>query len=230
CWAIYKKGTYGDFLGRGVDDLKEALFLIDELHKVGVDYIKIINSGIFMPKSGKISRGGFDKKELKEMVSYAKHRNLEVYCHANGDERIGDAVEAGVSCIIHGFYISEDTLRLMHEKHVCFIPTVYALLSLSEMGDKNIVKDMVERHLSAIKRSSEIGVTIKAGSDAGSFIPYGSSYISELELLKKAGLTYEEVLHTAISKPFRQGESADFLLLDGFKVKKIFLRNREVPI
>ncbi len=189
--------------------------------------MKIINSGAFDPETATISNGGFNKSELKDIVKYANSKELDAFCHANGDQAIRDAIEAGVSAIIHGFFISDEAIAMMARSNTAFIPTVNALSSLRNIAKSSESKDNVRRltdqHLSAIKKATEYGVTILAGSDAGpSFIPYESSFHNELELFRKAGLSLEKILASATCNEIAVGQKADLLVLDGLTIKKIF--------
>ncbi|MBI4733580.1 MAG: amidohydrolase family protein, partial [Rubrobacteridae bacterium] len=130
-FALYKKGFYGDFLGRSVDSVKDAKRKIDELLYLGVDFIKIIASGVFNPKKGDIENGGFDDGELAEIIGYAKTTGLPVHCHANGNERVMTCVEAGADVIVHGFFVDYDTIELMVERDTVLIPTLAALKRLA---------------------------------------------------------------------------------------------------
>jgi hypothetical protein len=60
-YAIYKKGTYGKFIGKGVGSFHDAKELIAQLCQQGVDYIKVINSGIFKAETAKV-KGGLNRK------------------------------------------------------------------------------------------------------------------------------------------------------------------------
>ncbi len=226
-FAVYKQGTYGQYIGREVAGVREAQELIAWLHAEGVSYIKIINSGIFRPGSGEISRGGFETGELREIVTYAKERGLDVACHANGEGAVRDAVEAGVTSVIHGLHVSEDTLSVMAQKDVKLIPTINAFSRLSgnnsdSVSEKNI-EEAVDGHLSAVKSASNKGVRVLPGSDSGpSFIPYGSSYFKELLMFRKAGLSDREILLSAVKGKLRKGDKADFLVLKGLEPVKVF--------
>ncbi|UCG79178.1 MAG: amidohydrolase family protein, partial [Nitrospirota bacterium] len=125
-YAISKKGGYGGYLGKDVGSIDEAMELIDDLNKKGVDYIKVINSGIVDFETGEITAGGFESEELKKLIAYAGSFGLEVFCHANGDNAIRDAIVAGAKAIIHGFMISDDSIGMMKENNVIFIPTIAA--------------------------------------------------------------------------------------------------------
>ena len=62
------------------------------------------------------------------------------------------------------------------------------------------------------------------GSDSGPhFIPYGKAYHEELGLFKKAGLSEEYILSSAVANQFRTGMQADFLVIKGLEIEKIFI-------
>ncbi len=228
-YAIYKKGTYGKALGKGVDGFSGARGLIDQLRRHEVDYIKIINSGIFKPETGQITPGGFEKEELAGIVQYAREHGLDVVCHANGAEKVHDAVSAGVSAIVHGLHISDRALDMMAEKKIAFIPTAHAFAVLSSLTDdckiQAHIARVVEGHLLAFKKAVDRGVMVLPGSDSGPhYIPYGKTYHEELGLFKKAGLSDEYILSLAASGQFRTGMQANFLVLKGIEIEKIFIR------
>jgi len=228
-YAIYKKGTYGKAIGKGVETVREARGLIGRLCEWGADYIKIINSGVFQPETAKITSGGFGPEELGEIVKHAKGQGLDIVCHANGDGKIHDAVSAGVSAIVHGLYISDETLDMMAEKGIALIPTANAFASLSLMthdreAQTNISR-AIEGHLLTIKKAADKGVKVLPGSDSGPhFIPYGKAYHKELAFLQKAGLSEEYILSSAVTSQFRAGMQADFLVLKGMEIEKVFIR------
>jgi len=233
-FGLFRAGGYGGRIGREVSGLTSARLLIDELRAQGVDYLKVINSGLFMPESGEMSAGGFERSELEEIIVHAASRGLPVFCHANGDRAVRDAVLAGASAIVHGFSVSDETLSLMAERRTDFIPTVNALFSLSKVHNapeaKRRIEVLTEGHLAAIKKAHDRGVRVLPGSDAGpSFIPYGISYHGELALFKKAGLSIEDVLSAAVIGPFRKGMKANFLVLRGLTVERVFRDGRAFP-
>jgi imidazolonepropionase-like amidohydrolase len=228
-YAVYKKGTYGKAIGKGVEGLREARGLIDQLRTLGVDYIKIINSGIFRPETGGITPGGFERKELGGIVQYAKEHGLAVFCHANGDGKIHDAVSAGVSAIVHGLNISDRTLDMMAGNNIALIPTLQAFAGLSSVTGnpetQTQIAKVVEGHLLTIKKAADMGVRVLPGSDSGPhFIPFGEAYGKELGLFKKAGLSDEYILSSAVIGQFKKGMPANFLVLKGTGIEKIFVR------
>jgi len=230
-YALYKTGGYGSAIGRRVDNVADVVAAIDELLSCHVDYIKIINSGVYEPESGLISAGGFEATELRCIVDYARESGLEVYCHANGDKAVKSAVDAGVSVIVHGLYARDETFAEMAERKVAFIPTVRAFQSLLAIAKTDAARQNIEKtvddHLSAVNRAFEHRVRVLPGSDSGpKFIPYGSAYIEELRLFLRAGIPFEDVIQAAVTARLTEGAPADFVLLDGLTVEQVVFRGK----
>ena len=163
-----------------------------------------------------------------DIVKYAKDKGLDVICHANGDKAVSEAVCAGVSAIVHGLHVSDETLSMMYEKNVSFIPTVNAFASLAMKTMDREVKSNIERavegHLLAINKAADIGVKVLPGSDSGPrFVPYGKSYFDELVFFKKAGLSDDCILTSAVAETLKKGMQADFLVMKGMEIEKVFV-------
>lgn len=230
-YALYKTGGYGSAIGRAVANLTDAVVAINELLSCHIDYLKIINSGVYEPESDMISAGGFEATELMRIVDYARERGLAVYCHANGDQAVREAVAANVTAIIHGLHVSDATLSAMADNDVAFIPTVHAFQSLlavakTDTARQNIAKT-VDAHLSAVNKAFQQKVRVLPGSDSGpKFIPYGSAYIEELRLLLRAGIPFEDVIRSAGTGMLTEGAPADFVLLDNMTIEHVVFRGQ----
>jgi hypothetical protein len=187
-FALFKDGGYGSFIGKPIKSKKEIPLIVRYLKKSGVDFIKVINSGIVTTTpNAPISNGGFSYEELKIIVEEAKNYNLKVICHVNGDEKIRQSIKAGVSSIEHGFFISQESILMMKEKKVEWTPTVNALLSITKFlyGDeKNYINSIITDHIEKINIAKQMGIKINVGSDSGSKgIEHVSSFFKELEIL-----------------------------------------------
>ncbi len=217
-YAIYKEGGYGAFLGRAVSGAEEIIQFVREVSNAGADFLKVINSGIVSLK-GEISvtAGGFSTDELKTIVAEAQEKDLEVACHANSDRAVRDAVSSGVSSIEHGFFVSTETLHMMAESGVSWTPTVFALLSLTStlgVSEKRRITEVIEGHLLSISYASSIGVNLRIGTDSGSKgVIHGESFIEELRLFRKAGLSIGQILSAACMDE-EEMERGNFLLVD----------------
>ena len=201
-YALYRKGTYGAFLGEGVSGCGEIRKSVREIADAGADFLKVINSGIVSPAhTGSVTEGGFSAGELGFICAGAAERGLDVACHANSDAAIRNAVEAGVSSIEHGYFISRETLHLMAEKGVSWTPTVFALRVLSSIlspAESACIDEIIEGHLSSIHYASTIGVKLRVGTDSGSRgVHHGESFFDELLLFREAGLLLEQILAAA---------------------------------
>jgi imidazolonepropionase-like amidohydrolase len=226
-YALFRKGSYGGYIGREVNTLQEAEYIIETLYQGGADYIKVVNSGVFQPAAGTISSGRFPLPQLKHIVACAEAKGLDVACHANGDDAVRDAIEAGVSFVVHGLGVSSESLSLMAERGVAFIPTVNAFACLAsrkpEKRAHENIRKAVAQHLAAVKNACDVGVRVLPGSDAGAaLIPYGASFLRELSLFEEAGTSIEKILLSAAAGTLERGAKADFLILKGLTVKHVF--------
>jgi hypothetical protein len=121
----------------------------------------------------------------------------------------------------------------MAERNIALIPTVNAFAGLSCItSDPEIQRNITraaEGHLLTIKKAVDRGVRVLPGSDSGPrFIPYGRAYHEELGLFKKAGLSDKYILSSAVVSQFRTGMQADFLVLKGLEIEKIFIRGESL--
>ncbi len=230
-YALYKKGGYGSYLGRPAETWEEARETIREFCESGADYLKVIQSGIYDPESDRITKGGFEQEELGKIVACARERGLGVFCHANGENAVREAVQAGVSAVIHGLDVAHETLSEMAQRDIAFIPTVNAFRSLrmrakTEAARMNIER-AVERHLSSVQMAFHLGVRLLPGSDSGpEWIPYGDAFIKELRMFLSAGIPYDAILRSAAVSPLSTGMPADFVVLKGLHVEHIMINGR----
>lgn len=205
-YAIYKKGTYGVFLGRGVSELHEIKKVVNEIADAGADFLKVVNSGMVCTrKEGYVTPGGFPLKFLKAICDEARGRNLPVVCHANGDEAIRHAIIAGASSIEHGFFISKETIHLMSEKRITWTPTIFALSAIAPglpPSERRHIEKIVEGHLESVGYADSIGTSLRIGTDSGSKnIRHGEAIFDELAFFKKAGIGFDKILsHACLDK------------------------------
>jgi imidazolonepropionase-like amidohydrolase len=224
-YAIYKKKSHGVFLGIGVTNNQEIKDAIRTIADAGVDFIKVIASGIVCPKGGGLSTTvGFNHEELKIIAAEAKERNLKFVCHANADSFIRNAIEAGTSSIEHGFYISNETLHMMKEAGVSWTPTVTPLQRIKEhleSPERRYVEDITEQHLASINYAASIGVKLNVGTDCGSRgVYHGESFIEELQWFHKAGLSLKHILSAACMHDEEIEKGSYLLVKKDFVIKK----------
>jgi len=205
-YAMRKPGTYGSFLGPGVgmDEVEAAL---DGLAGRGADLVKVIVSGVVsFQEYGRVGAPQYSAGELAAIVAAARARGLAVMAHASSDEAVRLAVQAGVDSVEHGYFAGPDTLQLMAEKGVSWVPTVIpvaAQLHGRKKGgpgrqERYVLEKTVDRQLAMINEAAALGVTLGVGTDAGAAgVPHGCGYPEELALFRRAGLSPAQVLQCA---------------------------------
>ncbi len=223
--ALHKKDRYGGFLGRGVEGQKEIREAVAGIFREGGDFVKVVHSGIVSLKNpGRITSGGFSREELRCLVEESRHYGLPVHCHVNSDQAIREAASFPIASIQHGFFISEETLHLLKEKNIHWTPTLYALDHLKNglpPEQKAAIEKILDGHLESLSRAAQLGVRLVVGTDSGSRgVSPGCSFLEELALFKKAGLSLEQILSAACLDPGETGEGTYLLVKDDF-IRKI---------
>jgi imidazolonepropionase-like amidohydrolase len=220
-YALHKEGSYGGFLGKGVKGIKEIREAVADIFREGGDFVKVVHSGIVSLKNpGRITSGGFTRDELRCLVEEAQQYGLPVHCHVNSDPSIREAASLPIASIQHGFFISEETLHLLKEKHIQWTPTLYALEHLKNglpAEQEKALEKIVDGHLESLSRAAQLGVCLVAGTDSGSQgVSPGRSFLEELALFEKAGLGLEQILSAACLDPGEIGKGNYLLVKDDF--------------
>ena len=174
-FAIHKSGCYGKFLGRGYNNLSEFKSLVLSVHHQHGDFIKIMASGILdFNEYGVVSKGAPSIEELEYIVSFCHDIGYSVMAHCSGRENVANAAAAGCDSIEHGFYIDNETLYMLKQKHIIWVPTVAPVANLIGSGKfpDHILMQIVNGHYSSINAAKKIGCIIAPGSDAGSGMVY----------------------------------------------------------
>ncbi len=199
--AIFKKGYYGNFLGDNRD-----LSLIEKISRTPSAFVKVILTGLVsFDEYGKVGPQQWSLSELTEIVEMAAAVGKKVMVHVNSDKACREAVVAGVHSIEHGYFIGEETLLLMAAQGVYWAPTIAAMANQIADPDKRfspvqleIIKRNSQRQLEMIRFAHEAGVKLTIGTDSGSYnVPHGCTFLREMELFVKAGITKSEVWQIA---------------------------------
>lgn len=217
----------------GVHGTEDVRRMVRRMASRGVDRIKVMaTERAGLPDTDPRIRI-FNDEELAAVVDEARKANLWVVAHAHGDEGAAAAVRAGVHCIEHGTYLSDDTLRLMKEKGVYLDPTITATVDLSDPEGEydNPVLQMRGRAMLPVAREMtarawKMGIKIVAGTDTTYFEKNNRSLADEMIELANAGLPPMDAIKagTSVSAEelgvdkrtgsIRQGYEADFVVVD----------------
>lgn len=200
--GLYRQGRYGSLFGREVESSTRLTNIADEIF-LQSDCIKLFNSG---PNSlvefGRQTEPQFDPDELNDFISLAREKGKMVMVHANGEQPVKQAIEAGCHSIEHGYFMGDQNLKRMAEKNITWVPTLFAMKALADNSGSRDKGDVAARtldhQLNQIRKAKEYGVTIALGTDSGSpGVIHGDAVAKELQLLMDGGLTLAEAIRAA---------------------------------
>ena len=169
----------------------ELVTVIREQFKEGADFIKIYETGHDSFPRGRFSTPyQYTEAEMKAAVDEAARVARSVAVHATGEPGTLYAARAGVTSIDHAFQLSDETMRLMREKHIFAVPTFtiseYFADHAATMEQGNYERRLLDFHAEQFRRQIAAGVPIAAGSDVGPF-PHGTQ-AREFALMVKYGM------------------------------------------
>ena len=218
-----------------VNSPEDARRIVRQLHKDGVDLIKI------MPSGGVLSIGDNPKlqlmadDEIAEVVRTAHSLGMKVAAHAHGVGAINAAVRLGVDSIEHGTYADKDSYKLMKEHGTYLVPTMLigqAVADIAKSHPEQLNPSSAKKALETVPRMQQnlhdayhAGVKIAFGTDQG-LVPHGEN-AKEFPLMVKAGMAPMDAIiaatgsaadligDTADIGSVRPGRYADLVAVDG---------------
>lgn len=153
--AITVTGGHCYFFNGEVDSADGMRQLARSLAKSGVDFFKVMSTGGRMTPNTNVTAAQFTVEELGALVAEAKRLNRKTTAHGHGTAGIRNAVAAGIDCIEHCTWVSEedDTVvdydpkvaEQMVKQGTYLSPTI----SPARVGDDSADADP---HLSAVRR------------------------------------------------------------------------------
>ena len=204
----------------------------------GASWIKIaISSGIATPR-GDIAGALMTRDEMEAVTDIARRHGVRVTAHSGSAAATMEAVDAGVSCIEHGYFLNREVLRKMKEKGVWYVPTIVVsrpatLPYFERIGSPpwylERVRSVAPSHWEALRTAIAEGVRIALGTDQFPYEPndgttatvreaeyYVEAGMSALQALRSATIDTATLLGTADSTgSLDAGKLADIVGLDG---------------
>lgn len=196
---LCREGHYGCFLGKGYRDFEEYKALVREVQAKGGHFIKIMVSGIMdFGRFGGITDTPCSYELCRDLIGFAHDQGFAVMAHANGAEAVSNALRAGVDSIEHGAYLDHETLCLLAESGVVWVPTIAPIANLRGLGrfPDAVLKPLTELHQKNVAEAASLGAKIALGTDAGAYAVYhGEAVEQEYHLLREAlGIRTNEIL------------------------------------
>lgn len=199
--------------------------------KFGADVIKFMPSGGVLSLTDPVDVPELTQEEMDAIVSEAHtwHRKVAAHCH--GDLAAKMAIKAGVDSIEHGTFLTDDTLRLMKQKGIYLVPTLFAGDWVGEKADTYppAIRDKAIAAAAAMQqmfqRAVKIGVPVAFGTDSA-VEPHGLN-AREFALMTKNGMSPADALMAAtanaskllgidkVTGTIEAGKDADIVALPG---------------
>lgn len=205
--AVRPKNGYGAFLGRGYSNLKEIESQVENLALSGADQIKVVISGVVsFAYYGEVEGPLIPQDELTLITRFAHHKGLKVMAHASSDAAVKLALKAGVDSVEHGYFLRSDSLKLMAEKEIAWVPTIIPVAVQARMPyskDRSahqidLITRTYEEQIEKLNYAAELGVSLGVGTDAGAFgVGHGVNLVEEMLLFAKSVLDNRSILQAA---------------------------------
>jgi imidazolonepropionase-like amidohydrolase len=207
--AIHHQGRYGAFMAEPVEKHASPAAAVADRVAAGADRITLTATGIINFDAGQVTTPPqMTAAELEQFRAAAHAHGRQTFAHASGSDGIENLIAARIDSVEHGFFVTDDQLARMRDLQIAWCPTFAPVqVQIDEAKtfgwrDKVVagLQRIIDAHYRALVLAAEIGVPIIAGSDAGSCgVPHGHGFLTELELMQRAGLSTQSVLRCATS-------------------------------
>ncbi|MEW6128065.1 MAG: amidohydrolase family protein [Acidobacteriota bacterium] len=171
--------------------------------KYGADCIKIMSTGGVLSKGDSPEAGQYSDEEMKAIIDEAHRLHRKVAAHAHGASGMKQAILAGIDSIEHGSYIDEENMRLMKERGVYLVPTLFLtdwfMENYKRIGVPQYMVDKANQVMPVMRqnvgKAIKSGVKIAFGTDAAVY-PHGLNG-KEFAVYVKLGMTPMQAMQTA---------------------------------
>jgi len=241
--GVFMTGGHGNFWqpDRAADGVAEVVKRVRELVHNKVDVIKVVSAD--GPETlGRWTTVQSTPEEIAAAFTEAKRLGRRTASHAMGPDAIRNVVLGGGDTVEHGWYLTEESCRLMAERGTYLIPTLGNVVDIIHKGPSlqmpwtaMMAEDepaIFERHAMAV----ELGVKIAMGSDCGGneARQHGSN-ADELQCYVRCGMSPMAAITSATLGAARAvwlddevgsvepGKLADLVIVDGDPLADISL-------
>ena len=249
-------GGHMGYFGSEADGEAAVRAEVRKLLKEGADYIKIVASG-GSTRTSDPNRASYTVAELVAMTDEAHRHGKLTAAHCTSAQAVQNCLDADVDMIIHCIFTEPDgTYRFRPDLVERLVaakawvnPTLYVMkagierLRDAREREGQLTPDLVAKledarraldvRVDAVRRMSEAGVRMTAGSDSpwGWYAP--GEFVHEIHMLAQAGLSYSDaiVAGTAgaadsigvggLAGRLAPGRLADFMVVRGDPTREI---------
>jgi imidazolonepropionase-like amidohydrolase len=144
----------------------ELRAMVDRRVNEGSDWIKLYDSADSQLEDG----AQYSIEELSAIVDEAHKKGIKVAMHTIAFEGSHRAIAGGVDSVEHGVDISDADLKLMKDRGITFVPTLFViqyLITHPREEGKAKWEDFLKRSLDTYERALKAKVRIAFGTDLG---------------------------------------------------------------
>jgi imidazolonepropionase-like amidohydrolase len=225
------------------DGVPEMLVRVRENLRMGAAQIKLATGGGVSSVFDPLDVAEYTVEEIKAAVDAAADWNTYVAVHVMTDRAIRKSIEAGVKSIEHGYFASDETLKLMAQKGIWLDPQPFfeGDLEFPDADRTGKFKQVTDATASLYLRAKKFGVKLAFGSDLlfnppsenqGRQLARLGKWFTPAEVLKIATSQNAELLELSGPRhPYRagklgviaEGAYADLILVNGNPIEKLDL-------
>jgi imidazolonepropionase-like amidohydrolase len=173
----------------------------------------------------------FSLEEVQTAVNEAKRWGKDVAAHAYGGQGAKNAVLGGVRSLEHGMMLDDETLKLIADRGVYWVPTLGVYIDPGPLGLSEMRKRIIPLHKATFQKAMKMGVKIAFGTDVGAYdhgtstreflkmVEYG---MKPIDAIRSATVTASELLRMESNiGTIEPGKFADIIAVQGNPVDDI---------
>jgi imidazolonepropionase-like amidohydrolase len=209
--SIVATGGHGKTEVNGPAEFSRA---VREQVRAGATWIKLGISGGISDTHGDIGASPFTDAELTTAIEVAHRNGVKVTGHTGSPIASEAAIDAGIDCFEHGYFLTPPVLRKMKQKGVWYVPTIVVSQSGAKEFYRKIgsppwyldrVDSVGKAHIQSLRDAIAAGVSIALGTDQYPWEPNEgtTATVREAEIYVEAGMTPAQALRAATIEPAR---------------------------
>ena len=206
--------------GKNYDGPDELVKAARTQISAGAKWIKILISGGIATQGGGLANALMTPEEIHAVIDAAHRFGVKVTAHSGSPVATNVAVDAGLDCVEHGYFLDRPTLKKMKEHGTWLVPTIVVSQPATEPFFKKIGSPpwYLERrnaagkaHWNALQTAIEEGVNIALGTDQLPHEPNDGTTATarEAQYYVEAGMTPLQALRSATIETARLLEAED---------------------
>lgn len=211
--ALRITGGHGSRAGETYNDGPEELIKAARREiSHGASWIKIMISGGIATQGGNIANALMTPEEIRAVVDAAHRFGARITAHSGSPAASNIAIDAGIDCIEHGYFLDRKVLKKMKKRGTWLVPTMVVTQPATKPFYEKIgspdwylerLASTGKEHWKVIEMAIEEGVNIALGTDQLPSEPNDGTTATarEAQYYVEAGMTPLQALRSATIAP-----------------------------